>query len=501
MNHLFGGIEAGGTKIVLAVSDGVKLVNRKEIATLKPDETIAEIIEYFQKWKVDSLGIASFGPIDLNPKSETYGYILQTPKEEWAGCNLLGAFESELHIPIGLDTDVNGAVLGEVMSGAAVNCCTAIYITVGTGIGVGVYINGNLLHGAMHPEAGHMLLERRLDDWGKSSCPFHDNCVEGLASGPAIENRWGAPAYKLYDKEDVWALEAYYLSQAISNYILAYSPEKVILGGGVMNKKELYPLIRETVKEMLKGYVQTQQMQGDLSDYIVEPGLGNDAGIMGAIYLAQRALNKDERRMEVIGNPHYTLIEKQTDNLFLNMYHMAAKTKHGKAFEYYFASRNNLQDVVPLTQKKRIVGMAIFATMKDEDFEKVVLVRQYRYPVNDYIYELPAGLIEENETPEEAAIREMKEETGLDLEVYTPKAVGATGEYYLAQGMSDESGVIVYGYASGRVSKVFQEESEDIQVVIADQEEVRRILKEEKMSVRARLMLCAKMMEWQCFFQ
>ena len=175
------------------------------------------MIAYFKKWEIGALGIGCFGPVDLDRKSKTYGHIMRTPKKDWRGCDVVGTFKRALNVPVGFDTDVNGAVLGEVLWGAAKDCDTAIYITIGTGIGVGVYCNGALVHGLMHPEAGHILLAKHPSDSYEGWCPFHPNCAESLANGPSIEARYGKPASQLSDREDVWELEAYYIAQAVAN--------------------------------------------------------------------------------------------------------------------------------------------------------------------------------------------------------------------------------------------------------------------------------------------
>lgn len=288
-----GALEAGGTKMVCAVVDEKgTLLDRIAIPTVTPEETVPQMTEYYRKWNVEALGIACFGPVDLSPSSTTYGYITKTPKLAWADYDIVGAFSKTLHIPIGFDTDVNGAIMGEVVWGAAKGCKNAIYITVGTGIGVGVYANGALLHGLVHPEAGHMLMARHPSDAYEGGCPFHGCCLEGMASGPAIEKRWGTKADKLQDKPEVWELEAYYLAQAIANYILTYSPEKIILWGGVMHQEQLFDLVRHNVVSMLAGYVHHPMIESQIADYIVPPALGENPGILGAAYLGLEAYHK-----------------------------------------------------------------------------------------------------------------------------------------------------------------------------------------------------------------
>ena len=285
---LIGGIEAGGTKMVCAVGDENGVVkDRVSFPTRQPKEMIG----YYKNWDIKALGIGCFGPLDLDKKSATYGYITKTPKAGWENCDIVGAFKEALGVPVGFDTDVNGAVLGEVTWGAAKGMDSAIYITIGTGVGVGVYANGGLLHGLIHPEGGHMLLAKHPKDTYKGKCPFHENCVEGLASGPAIEARWGKKGIELAGRDEVWELEAYYIAQAVTNYILAYSPQKVILWGGVMHQEQLFGMVRKEVQRLLNGYVAHETITTDkIADYIVPPALGEDPGIMGAIKLGMDAL-------------------------------------------------------------------------------------------------------------------------------------------------------------------------------------------------------------------
>ena len=288
---LIGGIEAGGTKMVCAVGDENGVVkDRVSFPTRQPKETFEDIIGYYKNWDIKALGIGCFGPLDLDKKSATYGYITKTPKAGWENCDIVGAFKEALGVPVGFDTDVNGAVLGEVTWGAAKGLDSAIYITIGTGVGVGVYVNGGLLHGLVHPEGGHILLIRHPKDTYEGKCPFHKNCVEGLAAGPSIEARWGKKAAELADRDEVWEMEAYYIAQAITDYILSYSPQKIILWGGVMHQEKLFGMVRKEVLNLLNGYVAHEMITEHIDQYIVPPALGEDPGIMGAIKLGLDAL-------------------------------------------------------------------------------------------------------------------------------------------------------------------------------------------------------------------
>lgn len=290
---LIGGIEAGGTKMVCAIGDEHgKLIDRESFPTRQPEETFADIISYFKEWDIKALGIGCFGPVDLNKNSQTYGYITSTPKPGWANCDIVGTLKKALGVPVGFDTDVNGAILGEVTWGAAKGVDSAIYITIGTGVGAGVFVNGRLLHGLVHPEAGHILLEKHPKDNYKGRCPYHSNCMEGLASGPAIEERWGKKAFELADKKEVWELEAFYIASAVTNYILTYSPQKIILWGGVMHQEQLFDMVRTQVKKMLNGYVDSPMILDKIEEYIVKPQLGEDPGILGAIKLGLDVMEK-----------------------------------------------------------------------------------------------------------------------------------------------------------------------------------------------------------------
>ena len=290
-----GGIEAGGTKMVCAIGDEKgELFERVTIPTRQPEETFEEMIRYFSDKQIEALGIGCFGPVDLNRSSATYGFITSTPKPGWKNTNVVGKFQKALSVPVGFDTDVNGAILGEVMLGAAKGCENAIYITVGTGIGVGVYVNGGLLHGLVHPEGGHILLAKHPKDTYSGKCPYHGCCFEGLASGPAIEERWGKKAEMLADEMNVWELESYYIAQAITNYILTYSPQKIILWGGVMHQNQLFEQIRAKVPELLSGYIQHPAVTEKIADYIVPPALGDNPGILGAIQLGVLARKNNQ---------------------------------------------------------------------------------------------------------------------------------------------------------------------------------------------------------------
>lgn len=284
---MLGAIEAGGTKFVVAVSnDDLTIVERKAFPTTTPEETFEHVFNFFDQFDLDAIGVGSFGPIDVNTNSNTYGFVTSTPKPGWQNTDFVGKLKARYDIPIGWTTDVNAAALGELNQGAAVGKESCLYLTVGTGVGGGAVINGEPLEGFGHPEMGHMLMRRHEKDEFEGFCPYHRDCLEGLAAGPAIEKRYGKKAQDLSEDNDVWEMEAYYLAQALMSYTLILSPEKIILGGGVMKQTQLFPLIRQKFSDILNDYVDTP----DLNDYIVPPALGDNAGITGCFILAQRAL-------------------------------------------------------------------------------------------------------------------------------------------------------------------------------------------------------------------
>lgn len=292
-----GGIEAGGTKFVCAVGTGPDDIRAEaRFPTTTPEETIGRTLDFFREQAqrhgpVEAVGIASFGPVDPNPGSPTYGYITTTPKPGWASTDLAGAIREALQVPIGFDTDVNIAGLGEWRWGAAQGLDTFIYLTIGTGIGGGGLVNGQLMHGLVHPEMGHIPLPH---DWEvdpyEGCCPFHGDCLEGMASGPAMAERWGQPATQLPPDHAAWDLEAHYLALALRGFICTLSPERIILGGGVMQQEQLFPLIRRKVQTSLNGYVQSPAILEAIDEYIVPPALGGQAGVLGAIAFGQASL-------------------------------------------------------------------------------------------------------------------------------------------------------------------------------------------------------------------
>jgi fructokinase len=294
MTVQIGGIEAGGTKFVCVVGSGPDQITAEtRFPTTNPDETIGRAITFFQKNEASlaAVGIASFGPVDLDPQSPTYGAITTTPKPGWSNTPFAGRVGRALGLPTGFDTDVNAAALGERRWGAAQGLDNFIYLTVGTGIGGGGMMNGRLMHGLVHPEMGHVRLPH---DWEADPypghCPYHGDCLEGMAAGPALEAHWGQPAETLAVDHPAWDLQTQYLALALVNFICTLSPQRIILGGGVMAQAHLFPMIRQKVQVLLNNYVQAPAIVEEIEGYIVPPALGGRAGVMGALALAQDAL-------------------------------------------------------------------------------------------------------------------------------------------------------------------------------------------------------------------
>ena len=291
---LYGGIEGGGTKFVCAIGSGPdNLVAETSFPTTKDAAaTIGQAIAFFrqhsQQTPLAGVGIASFGPVDPDPTSPSYGYITTTPKPGWAHTDFLGPVRDALGVPVAFDTDVNGAALGEYRWGAAQNLDTFVYLTVGTGLGGGGMVKGQLMHGLMHPEMGHMLIPHdRATDPYDGYCPYHGDCWEGLAAGPALEGRWGVKGTELSVDHPAWELEAHYLALGLVNIITIMSPQRIVLGGGVMQQSHLFPMIRNKVQTLLNGYLQRAAITSEIDQYIVPPALPGRSGVLGAIALAE----------------------------------------------------------------------------------------------------------------------------------------------------------------------------------------------------------------------
>ncbi|WJH30771.1 ROK family protein [Paenibacillus sp. CC-CFT742] len=288
-----GAIEAGGTKFVCGIgSEQGHMEEWCSFPTEHPEITLAKVSDYFRDKGVEAIGIGSFGPIDLKPDSPTYGYITTTPKSEWENCNVVGILKREFPVPFGWDTDVNAAALGEVTWGAAQGLDNCVYYTIGTGVGVGFIAEGKRIHGLLHPEGGHIRTRRHPQDHFAGLCKYHGDCLEGLAAGPAIEARWQTPGSELPTDHLAWEMESYYIAESITTTILLHSPQKIIMGGGVMQQMHLFPMIREQVMHNLHGYVNVPELLQHIDQYIVPPGLGQHAGLYGALALGIEALNQ-----------------------------------------------------------------------------------------------------------------------------------------------------------------------------------------------------------------
>jgi fructokinase len=287
---LYAGLEAGGTKCVCAVGTGPDdLRAYRQFATTTPSETMARAVAFFEAYRSGllALGIASFGPLDLRPNSTSFGFITSTPKSGWAHTDLAGTLSRALSLPVAFDTDVNAAALAEQRWGAALGLDTFLYVTVGTGIGGGAIVHGRRLHGLLHPEMGHIRIPR---DWQADPfpglCPYHGDCLEGLASGPALEARWGKPAHSLPADHPAWSLEAYYLALGLVAFICTLVPQRIIMGGGILHQEHVFPRVRYEVQQLLNNYLQVSELHAQLDDYIVPPALGGRAGVLGALALA-----------------------------------------------------------------------------------------------------------------------------------------------------------------------------------------------------------------------
>jgi fructokinase len=301
---MFGAIEAGGTKFVCAVGtnpDDLKLI---QFPTTSPEATTASAIEFLREQSAGELyavGIGSFGPVDLRLDSPTFGYITSTPKSGWQNYDFAGAIGSALGVPVGFDTDVNAAALGEARWGAAQSLSDFLYLTIGTGIGGGAVVNGQVLHGLLHPEMGHIRIPHDFNrDPYPGCCPFHGDCLEGLASGPAMQQRWGVPPEDLPANHAAWPLEGHYLALGLANWVCTLSPRCILLGGGVMRQAWLFGMIREDLERLLNGYVRAKELMENLNHYVIPPKLGDRSGVIGALVLAEQAYRKQQERAALV---------------------------------------------------------------------------------------------------------------------------------------------------------------------------------------------------------
>ena len=291
---LYGAVEAGGTKFVCCVASGPgNIFEEVRFTTTGPEETLLKTIQFFEPFttsgRIKSIGVGCFGPLDLDPNSPTYGFITSTPKPGWSHTDVRGTLERALQVPVAFDMDVNAAGLGEAIWGASQGLDPSLYLTIGTGIGGGYIKDGKPLVGMLNLEMGHLRIPHDLErDPFKGNCPFHGDCFEGLANGPAIEKRLGMKGAVIPETDPYWDVEADYIALALMNYILTLSPRKIILGGGVMQRDFLFPKVRNRVCELLNGYVNSKEVLEHIDQYIVPPGLGNQSGSMGAIALAMQ---------------------------------------------------------------------------------------------------------------------------------------------------------------------------------------------------------------------
>jgi fructokinase len=267
------------------------ILAEERFPTSTPGSTLNEVVEFFKPFcegkQLRHIGVGSFGPCDLEPTSATHGYITTTPKPGWQNTNLVGTLKASLPVDVTFDTDVNAAAFGEYLWGAARGASTCLYLTIGTGIGGGYVVNGRPLHGLQHPEMGHIRVPHDFTrDPFAGACPYHGDCLEGLAGGPAIEKRFGVRGEELDDSDPFWELEAQYLGAAIASYVLVLSPARIVTGGGIMQRIALLPRLRYHAQQQLAGYIRQPALLNGLEEYIVAPGLGARAGVLGALALA-----------------------------------------------------------------------------------------------------------------------------------------------------------------------------------------------------------------------
>jgi fructokinase len=291
--EFYGGIEAGGTKFVCAAGSGPEDIQEiTRFPTTTPEETLGRAIDFFRqqmnKGRLKAVGIASFGPLDLNSQSPTFGYITTAPKAGWNNVSIAGVIRGALGVPVTLDTDVNLAGLAEARWGAVKDLENFVYLTIGTGIGGGGMMNGRLMHGLVHPEMGHIRIPHDFKaDPFPGSCPFHGDCLEGLASGKAMEKRWGTRPENIPPDHQAWELEAGYLAAGVANFVCTLSPQRIVLGGGVMKTPGLLPAVRHKMTAVLNSYFTAPQLNAGIEEYLVPPALGDLSGVLGAIALAQ----------------------------------------------------------------------------------------------------------------------------------------------------------------------------------------------------------------------
>ena len=288
---MYGSIEAGGTKIICAVSDNkLNIIDSLNIATKDPNYNMEQMINFFDKYKEDlkAIGIGSFGPVDIDPKSDSYGHILNTPKKEWENFDLVSPIKKELDVEVYLTTDVNASAYGELKIGAGRGKNSLAYYTFGTGVGGGIIQNENFIGGVSHLELGHMIVKKHKDDDYKGYCYAHGDCLEGLACGPSISDRFKKNGQEIDEDDSFWDIEAYYIAQCVYNTVLSYYPEIIVLGGGVIQKKGLLDKVKKHFKDLMNNYIDI----GDIDEYIVKPQRDGESATIGCLILAQEHYRK-----------------------------------------------------------------------------------------------------------------------------------------------------------------------------------------------------------------
>ena len=292
--ELYGAVEAGGTKFICGVgNERGNLIAEQRIETRSPEETLPQVVHFFYEQSqkhgsmISRIGIGSFGPLDLDPASDRFGHITSTPKAGWPDTNIPEYLRTHLNCTCIIDTDVNAAAYGEYLWGAGRGLRSFVYFTIGTGIGGGAIIDGMPVHGLVHPEMGHMIVEHNLSvDPFPGVCPYHKDCFEGLANGPSLQARWQTQPEYIPNDHPAWDLEAKYISSALHSVITILSPQRIILGGGVMQQSSILPKIQKMVQESLNGYIRSDMIISRITEYIVSPGLGKQAGVLGSLALA-----------------------------------------------------------------------------------------------------------------------------------------------------------------------------------------------------------------------
>ena len=280
-------IEAGGTKFAVAVGSSVELAHRTTFQTTNPDETMRQVVDFISAHgPIDAIGVAAFGPINVDKTAAQYGVVGRTPKAGWSGFSYLQAL-SCFGVPVAIDSDVNVAALAEATQNPDTSSSRTLYITVGTGIGVGVVDGGHILNGTGHPEMGHMVVPQHADDpLSEGCCPFHAQCVEGLASGPSILKRWGSDLSSLPEGHRAHQIEAFYLACLSVNLIVSYRPQVIFLGGGVAQTPGLRTRVIAETHRLLGSYLPELDSVPAVEQLIRTPQLAPDSGIAGAFLLA-----------------------------------------------------------------------------------------------------------------------------------------------------------------------------------------------------------------------